>query len=239
MTSRRITTLQFETTSNYQANLDKLLHLIKTHQGSDIIIAPEVCLTGFDYDHFDKAAHFYERAIRSLRPLISKQLLCLTLIKATPLGIVNRAIVMHNHQVIYSQDKAKLFRLGDEHQFFVAGSTKHITKFEINYISYGVLICFELRFKELWQQLQGCDVILIPAQWGKARKMHLETLSRALAIINQCFVIVSNSPNSDMASSSAIITPNGDVLMNDRLQAIEADIDLKEIKKIRRYLNID
>jgi predicted amidohydrolase len=239
MTSRQITTLQFESTDNYHYNLDKLVALIQTNIHSDILIAPEVCLTNFDYEHFEQAATFYNTAIETLRPLINREILCLTLIKSTSKGIVNRAIVMHQHKIIYSQDKAKLFRLGDEHHYFLAGQTKHISKFQLDHITYGVLICFELRFKELWQQLEGCDIIFIPAQWGKPRKSHLETLSRALAIINQCFVIVSNGANNDMAKSSAIITPNGDTMMNDRLEAITTKIDLKEIKKIRRYITID
>jgi len=238
MTSKKVTTLQFATLPSYQANLDRLIELIKAHQSSDIIIAPEVILTGFDYDYFDEAASFYDYAITSLRPLIDHQMLILTLIKATPQGIVNRGVVMHKHQIIYSQDKAKLFRLGDEHRFFVAGKSEHISKFELNTLTYGILICFELRFKELWQKLEGCDIILIPAKWGKPRKSHVETLSRALAIINQCYVIVSNASDEDMAKSSAIIAPNGDVVMNDRLEAISADIDLQEIKKMRRYLDI-
>lgn len=234
-----ITALQFATIPNdYQANLKRLIYFIECNHQSDIIVAPEVILTGFDYEYFEEAAAFYDEAIHALRPLIDEQILVLSLIKATPQGAVNRAVVLHRHQLIYSQDKAKLFRLGDEHHYFQAGLTQHITKFQVGSLTFGVLICFELRFKELWKQLEGCDIIFIPAQWGKPRKAHLETLSRALAIINQCFVVVANGANDDMARSSAIISPNGDTVMNDRLQAIGAKIDLHEIKKMRRYIDI-
>jgi len=234
-----ITALQFTTIPNdYQANLNRLIALIQSHDQSDIIVAPEVALTGFDYDRFEEAAAFYDEAINTLRAFIGERLLVVSLIKATPDGIVNCAIAMHNHQLIYSQNKAKLFRLGDEHRYFLEGSTQHITKFQLGTLTFGILICFELRFKELWQKLEGCDIIFIPAQWGNPRKAHLETLSRALAIINQCFVVVANAANDDMARSSAIISPNGDTLMNDRLQAISTKIDLHEIKKMRRYIDI-
>lgn len=239
ITTKDVTVLQFATIPNdYQANLKRLIYLIQSHLDSDIIVAPEVILTGFDYEYFEEAAAFYDEAINALRPMIGEQILVLTLIKATPQGIVNRAVVMHRHQLIYTQDKAKLFRLGDEHHFFRAGQTEHITKFQVGRLTFGILICFELRFKELWKQLEGCDIILIPAKWGKPRKAHLETLSRALAIINQCFVIVSNASDEDMARSSAIISPNGDTIINDKLQAITAEIDLREIKKMRRYLDL-
>lgn len=54
--------------------------------------------------------------------------------------------------------------------------------------------------------------------------------------MNQCYVIVSNSSDKEMAGSSAIISPAGEVRANDKLEAIEGNIDFREIKKIRRYI---
>jgi len=57
--------------------------------------------------------------------------------------------------------------------------------------------------------------------------------------MNQCYVLVSNSSDSDMASSSAIVSPNGDVVADDSREAIEGVVDFREIKKIRRYIVMD
>ena len=103
-------------------------------------------------------------------------------------------------------------------------------------VSYALLICFELRFKELWRQIEGADVVLIPARWGKPRKKHLEILSEALAVMNQCYVVLSNASDVDMASSSAIISPTGDAIRDDKKKAIEGTVDFREIKKMRRYI---
>lgn len=239
VTKKEVTVLQYATIANdYQANLERLIVLIQTHSRSDIIVAPEVILTGFDYEHFEEGAAFYAYAMERLLPLIGHPIVVLTLLKSTPKGIVNRAVVLHNHTLIYSQDKAKLFALGDEHRYFLAGESQGIKKFQIGTLTLGILICFELRFKELWQKLEGCDIILIPAKWGKPRKRHLEILSQALAVINQCFVLVSNASDEDTASSSAIIAPSGDTLMDDSLEAITASIDMQEVKKMRRYINV-
>ena len=110
---------------------------------------------------------------------------------------------------------------------------------EIEGVKYALLICFELRFKELWKLVEGADVVLIPSRWGKLRKMHLEVLSRALAVMNQCYVIVSNSSDEDMASSASIISPAGHVTMDDKQEAVEGTIDFREIKKMRRYIVMD
>jgi len=42
-----------------------------------------------------------------------------------------------------------------------------------------------------------------------------------------------------MASSSAVISPMGDITMDDDLSAIEETIDFREIKKMRRYIVMD
>ena len=57
--------------------------------------------------------------------------------------------------------------------------------------------------------------------------------------MNQCYVVSSNASDIDMASSSAIISPLGEVTMDDKKEAIEGTIDFREIKKMRRYIVMD
>jgi len=199
-------------------------------------VVPEVFLTGFDYAHMITAAKFSANALKTLKKEINEQVVVLTLILEDGEDFVNQAVVIHKHKIIHRQEKIKLFKLGNEDLYFKAGKKKKIKPFMLDGVSYALLICFELRFKELWKQIEGADVVLIPARWGKARKNHLEILSGALAVMNQCYVVLSNASNSDMASSSAIISPMGDVVRDDTKEAIEATIDFREIKKIRRYI---
>jgi len=232
-----VLSLQLKTEKNYDKNLKKLLSIIENTE-AELIVAPELSLTDFDYENFERVAEFYETALSQLLEIISDKILLLTMTKKEGNNFVNQALVIHKHKVIYKQNKYRLFTLGDETKYFKAGVREDIVKFSINGISYGILICFELRFKELWKQLEGTDIVLIPARWGKLRKRHLETLSQALAIMNQTFVIVSNSADNDMASSSSIISPWGDTYMNDSLECLEQKINLKEIKKTRRIINM-
>jgi len=231
-----IALLQLKTTIDYQKNLDVLVEHIKAHADKDLIIAPEVYLTGYDYENFDASLDFYEKAMEVLLPLISTQIFVFTIVRREGEKVVNQAVVIHNHEVIYTQNKYKLFHVGNEDKYFDAGERSGIEKFTINGVTYGMLICFELRFKELWKQLEGVDILLLPAMWGEPRKNHLEVLSQAFAIMNQCFVLVCNSANDDMASSSAIIHPWGEVIMNDSLEVIEESIDLREVKKTHRMI---
>ena len=234
-----VVTLQLPSHQRYQENLDALLTHLQTHNNTHIVVAPEVFLTGYDYEHMSTAAKFSANALKTLKKVVNEQIVVLTLILEDGDEFVNQAVVIHKHKVIHRQNKVKLFRLGDEDLYFRAGKKKKIQLFEIEGVKYALLICFELRFKELWKLVEGADVVLIPSRWGKLRKMHLEVLSRALAVMNQCYVIVSNSSDDDMASSSSIISPAGNVTMDDSLEAVEGTIDFREIKKMRRYIVMD
>ena len=234
-----VVTLQLPSHQRYQENLDALLTHLETHGDKHIVVAPEVFLTGYDYEHMSTAAKFSANALKTLKKIVDEQIVILTLILEDGDEFVNQAVVIHKHKIIHRQNKVKLFRLGDEDLYFRAGKRKKIQLFEIEGVKYALLICFELRFKELWKLVEGADVIFVPSRWGKLRKIHLEVLSRALAVMNQCYVIVSNSSDDDMASSASIISPAGTVTIDDTLEAVAGTIDFREIKKMRRYIVMD
>jgi len=232
-----VATFQNKTLDAYEQNLHTLLDYV-VNSKADLILAPEVALTNFDYDHFEEAAAFSKKALNKLLALVEKQIVVLTMIVKEGDDFFNRAVVMHNHQVVHQQEKYKLFTLGEEQSYFKAGEEERIVKFEINGVSYAILICFELRFKELWRSIEGAEVVLIPARWGKSRTEHLKVLSQALAIINQCFVVVSNAADEDMALASAIISPWGEAHFDEALSIIEKKITLKEVKRVRRLIRV-
>ncbi|MEA2048972.1 MAG: carbon-nitrogen hydrolase family protein [Campylobacterota bacterium] len=234
-----VATLQLPSHKRYQANLETLLFYLKAHQDKHIVVAPEVFLTSYDYEHMTTAAKFSANALKILKREVEAQIVVLTLILEEGDTFINQAVVIHRHKIIHKQEKVKLFKLGDEDLYLKAGRKKKIKPFEIDGVSYAILICFELRFKDLWKQVEGVDVVLIPARWGKLRKRHLEILSQALAVMNQCYVVVSNSSDPDMARSSSIISPTGMVKMDDWAEVIEGSVDFREIKKMRRYIVMD
>ncbi len=234
-----VSTLQLPSHKRYQENLDTLIFYLKAHQDKHIVLAPEVFLTSYDYEHMATAAKFSANALKTLKKEVGEQIVVLTLILEEGDAFINQAVVIHRHKIIHRQEKVKLFKLGDEDLYLKAGRKKKIKPFEIDGVSYAILICFELRFKDLWKQVEGVDVVLIPARWGIVRKGHLEVLSQALAVMNQCYVVVSNSSDADMARSSSIISPTGKTIMDDSAEVIEGSIDFREIKKMRRYIVMD
>jgi predicted amidohydrolase len=237
MKTLKAAVLQMDNLVPYQKNLDILLAHIGQLSDHDIILAPEVCLTDYDYGNIDEACRFGENALRQLCDKVDNQVVGLTVLTKHENGkYTNDAVLVHNHKIVHRQSKHKLFLLGEEDKHLQPGSIEEFTLFEIDGIRYGMMICFELRFKEIWKRLEGADVILVPSQWGLPRKHHLEILSPALAVMNQTYVLVANSAKSDMARSSMICSPDGGLTGGDEREVISKTIDMALIRKIRRYI---
>jgi len=238
-TSRKLVTLSFDFYEDtYEQNLQKLIEGIEKSPQNSIILAPELCLTNFSFSKMQEASDFGQKALEKLKELSKDKIISFSLTTKRENSFFNTAVLLHDKKIAYQRDKYKLFKFGDEDKYFQEGFEKDVKIVEIDGIRFGILICFEIRFIELWKKLQGIDVLLVPALWGVLRKKQLETISNSLGVINQCYVLVANSKNSDMADSSAIITPFGESLRDDLTSYLEMDFNKKEIKKMRRYMDV-
>lgn len=234
----KLIALQIKTISDFQQNLEHLKKLILDCSEDSLIVAPEIALSGFCYDRMEEASIFSLKAIEELRKLSNNKIIALTFITKENNQYFNTLKIFHNKIIIHSQSKIKLFPLGNELEHFKAGNEEDIKIIDVNGIKIATLICFELRFPLLWEKVKGADIILNPAMWGLKRKDHYETISKSLALVNQCFVVASNSADENMGKGSAIISPFGNVTRDDSKEIIEANFDSDEIKKVRKYIDI-
>ena len=224
---------------SYEENLSSVLDLIKQAPDNAIIVIPELSITNFDYDNFEKAAEYAAVITKALLEVADKQIIAATMIEKREDGkIYNVAKVFHRGEVVYKQAKVELFKFGGEHDYFAEGSESEITLFEVDGIRFGLLICFEIRFKQFWNLLEGADIMLIPAQWGKIRTQNFVSLTNALAIINQCYVVASDTDNSDTTGMSGVITPFGEEVRNGKRLCLTELYKEKEVQKMRRYLDV-
>lgn len=234
----KLIALQTKTKKNFKKNLDNLLELIESCEDGSFILAPELCLTGFCYDRMDEASELSEKAKKKIKKLSKDKTIAITFIEKEDIDYYNTLYIFHKGKVIHTQAKHKLFGLGDEPLYFSKGKLENIQIIEIEGIKIAVLICFEIRFPEFWLKVLGADLILNPSMWGLKRKSHFETMTKALAIANQCYVLTANSANDDMAKGSGIISPWGDETRDDNKEIITAQMDLSEIKRVRKYIDI-
>ena len=230
--------LQTKTNENFQDNLDYLEKLILQTPINSFILAPELCLTEYSYDRLEELANFTNIAKTKLLELSKQRTISLTMTTKKDGKYYNTFFTFKDGAILYTQNKVELFKLTQEDRYFTSGNKDDILIFNYNNLKIAVLICFELRYIDYWQKIRGADIILIPAMWGKSRKDNYETLTQALAVANQCFVIASCSANEEFAKGSSIISPFGLKTMDDESEIISSDIDLKEIKMMRKYLDV-
>jgi len=230
--------LLFKTTPNYNTNLQTLLTLVESCEENSLIVAPEVCLTAYDYDNFDAVLEFSHVAIEQIKKASYNKIIILTIIEKKDGEIYNFAKVFRNGEVVYNQAKAMLFKFGDEHKFMKAGNTDDIAIVEVDGLKIGILICFEIRFKKLWQQLEGADIIVVPSYWGVLRTEHFKAFTQTLAIMNQCYVVASDSQDEECTKMSGIINPQGEVQRNGNSPCLEMTYNKKEISLMRRYMDV-
>ena len=99
-----VVTLQLPSHKRYQENLDTLLFHLKEHQDKHIVVAPEVFLTAFDYEHMATAAKFSANALKTLKKEVNEQIVVFTLILEEGEHFVNQAVVIHKHKIVHKQE---------------------------------------------------------------------------------------------------------------------------------------
>ena len=235
---KNLCSLSFISTKDYKQNLDTLLKHIAESPKNSIVVAPEVCLSGFDYDNLEAVCEFASIAVDAIKKASDNKTIILSMLEKRGNKVFNFAKVFKDGELVHEQAKSKLFKLGDEDAYMEAGSEDDIKIFEIDGIKFGILICFELRFKRLWQKLEGADIIVTPSWWGALRAENFKTLTQALAVMNQCYVIASDSSNKECSAQSGIVSPFGDVQRNGNKACLNVAYEPREVKKMRKYLDV-
>ena len=108
------------------------------------------------------------------------------------------------------------FSYARENRYFAAGDT--LCQFVYQGINFGITICYDLRFPEVYQKLsETCDVIITAANWPKKRMEHWDALLKARAIENQVYMIGINCVGMQGATlykgHSQVISPDGKILL--------------------------
>lgn len=114
-------------------------------------------------------------------------------------------------------DKIHPFSFGKEPQYYGPGG--RLNSFRWNKFTVVPLICYDLRFPELFRKATfeaGAEIFVVIANWPNPRGQHWTTLLSARAIENQAYVVGLNrsgaDPNVDYPGLSRIIDPKGEVL---------------------------
>lgn len=132
----------------------------------------------------------------------------------------------------------------DEGKVYSAGSEMKLIKFQEMVI--GASICFDIRYPEMYREYRkmGANVLSIPAAFTvPTGEAHWETLVKARAIENQCFVIAPgqwgiHNEKIQTFGHSMIVDPWGRVLANaeEGEKLITAELDFSLIDFVRNSI---
>ena len=110
---------------------------------------------------------------------------------------------------------------------------------EIGGARVGLMTCYDLRFPELGRALSaaGAEVLVVPAAWvaGEGKVAQWQTLLRARAIENLCWVIAAAQPGPRYCGHSAVIAPTGDVIVEggEGAEWLDATLELDAVATAR------
>ena len=230
------------------AKAEELIESISPEEGS-LVLLPELFSSGFYYTDLGKMAEKYQAVVQWMADVASRYGVGVagSVPAQRPEGVVNTMVLVDKGgHVVASYDKAHLFFVAEEDLHFVPGYktvVTHFNSFEVEEsIEVGLAICFDLRFPEMTRKLcdEGARLVLVSAQWPRARVDHFRDFTRVRAMENQFFVASCNSCGDDgkglvLGGGSTVVGPSGEVIgvLGDEEGVLSVDIDLGDVDRTR------
>ncbi|WP_049925723.1 carbon-nitrogen family hydrolase [Halopiger goleimassiliensis] len=240
------------------ANVDRALEAIEraAARGVDLVALPELFTVGyFAFDLYERTAEPVEgetltrvseaaaaHDVAVLAGTIVEDLAATTAVE-TPAaeGLANTAVLFDadgKRQLVYR--KHHLFGYESaEAELLVPG--ERLETATVGGVCVAVSTCYDLRFPELFRRFvdAGAELLLVPSAWPYPRIEHWETLSRARAIENQCYVATINGSgtfdDATLLGRSTVYDPWGVALASsgDEPALVTAEVDPARVADVR------
>ena len=216
--------------------------------GADLLLLPELWLHGYDLARAGEwAAPLGEGGFAHMAGLAREYGLYLagSLLERHGGGVSNTAVLYApDGALLGSYRKIHLFRLMQEPRYLAAG--ERLVLCPTPWGPVGLAVCYDLRFPEPFRAmaLAGAVLFLVPAQWPVRRVEAWLLLARARATENELIVAACNRVGSDgdvtFPGRSLVVDPWGNVLVegDGQERLVIAQVDLREVRKVRRYLTV-
>lgn len=228
-----------------EANRDSLKKLLARVPETDLIVLPEMFSTGFVTDPAGVAEKDGE-SLRFMQETASGHNCAV----AGSLAVEEEGAFFNRFYFVFPDgrevhyDKHHLFTFGGEHRTFTAGEKPVVAEFRG--VRILLQVCYDLRFPVFSRnrlQPDGkvlYDLALYVASWPDVRSEAWDTLLRARAIENQCFLAgvnrVGEDPGNRYSGHSVILGPKGQVLAGCREyreEVVTCEIRLEDLQAFR------
>ncbi|MFN4336506.1 MAG: carbon-nitrogen hydrolase family protein [Candidatus Nitrosocaldus sp.] len=253
---RRVAIVQFRSSISKEENLERVLHYIDeaSRLGASLIAFPEFTMAYSPEDQgvdalYDVAESIDGNFVSTVR---EKARACMvsTVITIYERGegsnrVYDTALLIdgdgkirsvyrkiHLYDALGFKESSKLLA-GDDITMPVGTSLGRL----------GMMICYDVRFPEISRilALLGAEVLVIPSAWvqGRLKYEHWQTMLRARAIENGCYVIAPDQVGNIYIGHSMAVDPFGSILVDmggedEGLSMVE--VDTKEVYEVRSRL---
>lgn len=211
---------------------------------ADIVHFPECALSGYpgvdmhSIEDFDWDELF--RSTDSIRSLARDLGIWVVLGSMHQLSEGNKPhnslyVISSSGEVVDRYDKR--FCTAGDLNYFSPGD--HFVRFELNGVTCGLLICYDIRFPELYRQYRSLNTDVVFQSFYNARQKHgsihpliMPVTSQAMAASNYFYMSLTNS-SAPESWPVHFITPDG--LVQNKLPANEPGVLISDIDLSRNY----
>lgn len=211
----------------------------------DYILFPEMTLTGFTMN-VDNMGEKQNESLEWFKQKAKKYNISIGfgyIRKIEDKGENRFVTISKNGAILCEYAKIHPFSFADEDRYYVPGD-KVIT-YKIEDFIASAFICYDLRFPEIFQVAsEKAGLITVIANWPKKRKEHWETLIKARAIENQCYICAVNCVGKvnelEYSGNSMVVDPSGNMLatLSGEEGLIICDIHSEEVLRVREAFRV-
>ncbi|MEM5364594.1 carbon-nitrogen hydrolase family protein [Paraburkholderia azotifigens] len=255
----RVAALQMVSTPERDRNLTDAEHLIAqaAADGAQLVLLPEYfCFMGFkDTDKLTVRESYGDGPIQQFLADAARRHQIWIIGGTLPLKAPEETRVLNTTLVFDPQgneaaryDKIHLFNFEkgeesfDEARTIRPGDT--VRTFDAPFGRVGLSVCYDLRFPELYRRMGDCALIVVPSAFTYTTgRAHWETLLRARAVENQCYVLAAaqggkHENGRRTWGHSMLIDPWGEIIdvRDEGAGVVAGNIERSRIDEVRQSL---
>lgn len=256
----KIATCQMNVVDNKDTNIEHAIQLIKkaSFNGAKLITLPEMFNTPYDNSKFIEYCEeeTTSKTLNSMQDIAREENIYLqsgSIPEKESNHLYNTAYLINpKGKIIGKHRKMHMFDIDTDNMKFTESDTltpgDSVTTIKTPLANISIAICYDIRFPELWTLMNknNSDIILLPGAFNKTTgPLHWETLIKARAIDNQCYVVATSpsqieNPYYVAWGHSMIVNPWGKIIAkaHENEEILYANITQSSLSSVRNQIPV-
>lgn len=256
----KIATCQMNVVDNKDTNIEHAIQLIKkaSSNGAKLITLPEMFNTPYDNSKFIEYCEeeTTSKTLNSMQDIAREENIYLqsgSIPEKESNHLYNTAYLINpKGKIIGKHRKMHMFDIDTDNMKFTESDTltpgDSVTTIKTPLANISIAICYDIRFPELWTLMNknNSDIILLPGAFNKTTgPHHWETLIKARAIDNQCYVVATSpsqieNPYYVAWGHSMIVNPWGKIIAkaHENEEILYANITQSSLSSVRNQIPV-